>query len=267
MISTPFLTSIVLFDTETTGLDYEKDKIIQIAAVKISMDGKIIDTFNQYLGHPEVMSGEIEINPKALAVHGISLDVLKAKANNADFVFHDFINFCKQKDRTRSYPMTAFNLSFDYQMLMGNLHAAGIMPMKHEFFFDAMELAYRMIDPTSVPNMKQETLVDYFGIEREDGDAHDALVDSIRGAHVLLKLFEMYFKGYKAEEFKEWISNPYLPEKVVFGKHKGKKWTDLGVPGYCRYMVQNVFGDKPSILKNYCLQAMKQKPEVLPFQE
>ena len=39
---------LVIFDLETTGTDKSKDKIIQIAAIKV-VDGEIVDSINEYV--------------------------------------------------------------------------------------------------------------------------------------------------------------------------------------------------------------------------
>ena len=41
-------TGVVIFDTETTGLDFMSDKIIQLAAVKV-VNGEIVAEFDEYV--------------------------------------------------------------------------------------------------------------------------------------------------------------------------------------------------------------------------
>ena len=64
---------LVAFDTETTGLDVQKEHIIQLSLVKFDTDNwQVIDQRDWYI----LPEGEFSIPAEAEAVHHISKDFL-----------------------------------------------------------------------------------------------------------------------------------------------------------------------------------------------
>ena len=59
----------IVLDTETTGLDYTKERIIEFAAVRLE-NGKVKDTY-QTLINPEQ-----HIRKSSIAIHGITEDMV-----------------------------------------------------------------------------------------------------------------------------------------------------------------------------------------------
>lgn len=93
----------IVLDTETTGLDYTREKIIEFAAVRIE-NGKIKDKF-QTLINPHQ-----HIRKSSLAIHGISEDMVKDAPSEAE-ILPQILNFIGD------YPIVAHNAIFDYSFL------------------------------------------------------------------------------------------------------------------------------------------------------
>lgn len=93
----------IVLDTETTGLDYTRERIIEFAAVRLE-NGKIKDEF-QTLINPKQ-----HIRKSSMAVHGISEDMVKDAPTEAEILpqILDFIG---------DYPIVAHNAIFDYSFL------------------------------------------------------------------------------------------------------------------------------------------------------
>lgn len=93
----------IVLDTETTGLDYTREKIIEFAAVRLE-NGKIKDEF-QTLINPEQ-----HIRKSSIAIHGISEDMVKDAPTEAEILpkILEFIG---------DYPLVAHNAIFDYSFL------------------------------------------------------------------------------------------------------------------------------------------------------
>lgn len=93
----------IVLDTETTGLDYTRERIIEFAAVKLE-NGKIKDEF-QTLINPQQ-----HIRKSSMAIHGISEDMVKDAPTEAEILpkILEFIG---------DYPIVAHNAIFDYSFL------------------------------------------------------------------------------------------------------------------------------------------------------
>jgi DNA polymerase III alpha subunit (gram-positive type) len=92
-----------VFDCETTGLDRNNDKIIELAAVKIK-DGRITETFRTFL------NPAFPLSPEITKLTGITDDDLKA-APKIEEVFHDFYKFIGKA------PIVAHNIEFDIEFI------------------------------------------------------------------------------------------------------------------------------------------------------
>ena len=93
----------IVLDTETTGLDFTREKIIEFAAVRLE-NGKIKDEF-QTLINPQQ-----HIRKSSMAIHGISQDMVEDAPTEAEALpkILEFIG---------DYPIVAHNVVFDYSFL------------------------------------------------------------------------------------------------------------------------------------------------------
>ena len=89
--------SFVVCDTELTGLNKRKDEIISIGAVRIvNLQIQLDQTFHRYIC-------PANINPnEATLIHRITPEELK-KADSAQDVLPEFIEFCEQQPDSRSF--------------------------------------------------------------------------------------------------------------------------------------------------------------------
>lgn len=93
----------IVLDTETTGLDYTRERIIEFAAVKLE-NGKIKEEF-QTLINPQQ-----HIRKSSMAIHGISEDMVKDAPTEAE-ILPEILKFIGD------YPIVAHNAIFDYSFL------------------------------------------------------------------------------------------------------------------------------------------------------
>jgi len=93
----------IVLDTETTGLDYTKEKLVEFAAVRLE-NGKIKDEF-QTLINPQQ-----HIRKSSIAVHGITPDMVENSPTEEEAIpkILEFIG---------DYPIVAHNAIFDYSFL------------------------------------------------------------------------------------------------------------------------------------------------------
>lgn len=93
----------IVLDTETTGLDYTKEKMVEFAAVRLE-NGKIKDKF-QTLINPQQ-----HIRKSSIAIHGITPEMV-ADAPTEEEAMPKILEFMGD------YPMVAHNAIFDYSFI------------------------------------------------------------------------------------------------------------------------------------------------------
>lgn len=93
----------IVLDTETTGLDYTRERIVEFAAVRLE-NGKIVDEY-QTLINPQQ-----HIRKSSIAIHGITEDMVK-DAPTEEEALPKILEFMGD------YPIVAHNAIFDYSFL------------------------------------------------------------------------------------------------------------------------------------------------------
>ena len=95
----------LILDTETTGLDYQKDRIIELACLEV-IDNEYTDRkFHQYYNPDGVV-----ISEQSEEIHGLSNSFLR-KFNSFDESLDDFINFVGDAE------LVIHNAQFDISMI------------------------------------------------------------------------------------------------------------------------------------------------------
>jgi DNA helicase-2/ATP-dependent DNA helicase PcrA len=154
---------MVVFDTETTGLDTENDDIIQIAAVKI-VNGKVKETFEVYINtEKDVTESE--------KVHHISKEHLNLHGVSHEKGLSDFMQFIG-----RNAVLVAHNIEYDYSILKFNLLRYGKAYKINDYCkkqFDTITIA-KLIYPT-LASYKLKDLLEFLKVEGVN--SHNALDD------------------------------------------------------------------------------------------
>jgi DNA polymerase-3 subunit epsilon len=149
---------LVVFDLETTGTDVERDRIVQIAIVRLAPDGGR-QTFSS------LVNPEMSIPPGATAVHGIK------DADVADQPTFSQIR-PEIEEHFSGADLAGFNsLRFDLPLLQAELQRADSqLDLTQGRHFDAMAIFHRM-----EPRNLAAAFSFYCGEELVG--AHDALAD------------------------------------------------------------------------------------------
>jgi len=166
----------VVFDVETTGLDSNKDEIIEIGACKIK-NGKIVEVFSTFVKPSKKIPAEIT------DLTGITDEMVK-DAPTINYVLPDFYKFCYNAT------IVAHNLPFD----MGFIHNVA---KKFSYNFnnntmDTLEISKKKIG--GLKNYKLGTIVEHLGVVLEN--AHRAVNDATATAKVFIKLMQNYWFIY-----------------------------------------------------------------------
>lgn len=167
---------IVVLDFETTGMQADFCRVIEVGAVLVRED-EIVDTFSELMNPGQRIPGFIQ------QLTGISNAMIAGKPSPEEVMVSlaEFVG-----DR----PILAHNASFDKRFYIAEMNRANI-DVSNQFMCSLM-LARRLV-PDS-PNHKLGTLVDYFDVRTADFNAHRALDDATATARVWMKLRETLAK-------------------------------------------------------------------------
>lgn len=163
----------VVIDIETTGLDYEKDEILEVGAIRIR-NHEVAEKF------VELIRPKGEISKEISALNGITQEMALKEGKERAEVLKRFWEFVGES------PMVGHNLSFDRAFLeKGSAEVEISVP--RVVCRDTLLLARRRI--RDVPDYRLNTLANYFGIQISE--RHRALADCLVAFYVYEKLNEL----------------------------------------------------------------------------
>ena len=192
--------SFVAIDLETTGLDFEKDEIIEVALVRFEngVESESVD----YLVKPT----SVTLRPFIESLTGIS---------NADLENAEPFAAVAQKIYAfiGDLPIVAHNAMFDSKFLKQTFAKVGISFENHPVWdsLTVSRIAYQ-----NVPNHRLDTLVQELGIERSR--AHRALPDAIACGELFVMAIE------KIANSDPWLVNAL--SKVARGSDWSLLWKE-----------------------------------------
>ncbi len=129
------LAACTILDLETTGLDYEKDNIIEIAALRIR-SGSIVAEFH------ELVLTERTISKKVSDLTGISEELLRSQGQELQAVLASLAAFIGTDK------LICWNSPFDMAFLQRGCSSCG-MPIIRNKSVDAMKLAKKKLSDLS----------------------------------------------------------------------------------------------------------------------
>lgn len=155
----------IFFDTETTGLSPQNERIIEIAALNALTGESFVRLINP--GRP--------IPSEATAIHKIS-DAMVAPAPDFAQVAQEFIEFCSARDPQHKTALIAHNnIGFDLPFIRQELLRCNLSIPSHWVFLDTLFWA-RHYRP-DLPRHALQYLRQIYGIDANQ--AHRALDDVI----------------------------------------------------------------------------------------
>jgi len=163
----------IIFDVETTGTRVEDGhRIIQIGALEL------IDLMPSGREYATLVNPERPIDPGAVAVHGITDEMVRDQPRFGDVV-EDFLAFVGDA------PLVAHNAEFDRGFLNAELARIGREPFPAARFVDTLLIARQRF-----PGQRNslDHLCRRFGIDLSLREKHDALIDCRLLAQVYLEL-------------------------------------------------------------------------------
>lgn len=162
----------VVFDLETTGLDYKTNNVTEIGAVKIK-NGRIVETFSSFVNPKQPISSEIT------RLTGITNDMVKDAPFFED-VLPDFYKF------TKNSILVGQNIQFDFGFI--DYYSRQIDYIFTNKMEDTMNIAKKHI---FLRNYKLKTISEALSVPLIN--AHRAINDALATAKVFIKLIEKFY--------------------------------------------------------------------------
>ena len=171
--------SLIFLDTETSGLDYKRDEIIELAAVKMLPDHSVSAEMDDFI---RLTAGRV-LSPKITELTGITEDMLNTQGISKNESCSRFVDFL---DSERPL-VIAYNAQFDMNFLFWFLHRegkAGIL--KKIDMLDAMTV-YK--DRREYPHRIADAIIAY-SLEDKVQNSHRAIDDTRALVEVLAAMGE-----------------------------------------------------------------------------
>lgn len=238
---------IVFFDIEATGLNISKDRIVEIALLKIHPDQERRQLTHRV--HPQM-----HIPAKVTQIHGIT-DEMVAESPTFEQIAPELLQFIGSAD------LGGYNLvKFDLPMIMEEFMRTGKpLDMSKRKIIDVQRIFHKMEQRTLEAAYR-------FYCDKDLSEAHTAEADTLATYEVLLGQLQRYegklensidqiyeFTGRPGAQMVDMAGRFVLNDKGVpvfnFGKHKGKPVAEVleKEPGYYDWMMQ---GDFPEHTKH-----------------
>ena len=165
----------IVLDTETTGLDYTRERIIEFAAVRLE-NGKIKDEY-QTLINPQQ-----HIRKSSMAIHGITQEMVE-DAPTEEEVLPKILEFIGD------YPIVAHNAIFDFSFL--NEAKKRVMGEELKNPRIDSQVMFKEIAP-DIESHGLEALTNRFNVELNNH--HRAMADTMGLALAYPKLKKLYLQ-------------------------------------------------------------------------
>ena len=244
---------LCVFDLETTGLNISKDRIVQIAILKIHPSGKK-EELNL------LINPEMNISESNSAIHGVTNEMVK-DAPSFKEAGNEIIKFIGDSD------LAGYNSNkFDVPVLAEEFLRVDIdFDLSTKDCVDIQNIFHKMEQRTLVAAYK-------FYCSKELTNAHDAMADTIATWEVFEKQLEQYDNLQPNIDFLADFSRNSVHKNIDFagrlainenneaiynfGKHKGKTIKEISIsePGYYGWMLE---ADFPRYTKKILLQEME----------
>ncbi len=203
MRNTPCLTSFVVVDVETTGLDPNVEHIIELAALRFS-DDAIVNSYSTYVGT------ERNIPPEVSAVHGITRGDVEFAPSWSD-VKRRLVSFMRPGEL-----IVAHHAEFDRAFL----------PCLNSHTWACTERFARHLWP-GAPAYKNQVLRHYLGLTPKDRRAANLAHRAFDDARITGLLFDREVREYSdrngattVEAIVDFIASPLAVEVFRYGR----KW-------------------------------------------
>lgn len=165
---------LVAFDVETTGVDYETDRLVT-ASIAVVGGGEPVASI------PWLIDPGVEIPEGATKVHGVTTEKVRAEGTPAADAIPAIVGMLREQVEGRA--LVAFNARFDLTMLDREARRYGVEPLNAD--------RIRVVDPFVIDkwlhrfrrgSRKLDAVCEHYGARLDS--AHEATADAIAAARL-----------------------------------------------------------------------------------
>ena len=209
----------ICIDCETTGLDTQQDRVIEVAVL-------LFDAHQAYAQMETLINPEREISETSIAIHHITPDMVKDKPTIAE-VLPGILELIG------NHIIIGHGIGFDIEMLAIAAERHGIpCKIRQNRSLDTLRMA-RLYGESPINSL--EHLRKHFNIPVEG--AHRAMSDVIVNREVFQKLAKRF---KTTEQLFDALSRPILMNTMPLGKHKGRLFKDIPLQ-YLQWIIHKDF--------------------------
>ncbi|MDD3591871.1 MAG: 3'-5' exonuclease [Sulfurovum sp.] len=226
----------ILFDTETTG-NQEEDRIIQVGAM-------IVDSKGAVEVYDELCSTVLPIKIEAMAVHGITPELIEGKGTFAETNFYKVLQTLNNQENY----LIAHNMPFDMGMIQKEGFESNLQ------IIDTLRCAKHLLkDSTSHALQYLRYALELYKLEKDEAEKygiiikpHDAIGDVLVMKLLLSKLVALTKEAFPGVnpmvKMEELTRTPIFIETFKFGKYKGRKIAEVCGEdmGYINWMMDKM---------------------------
>ena len=229
---------IAFIDLETTGTNVVKDRIVEIAAIKVMPDGNIHEKETR-------VNPQMPIPAAVTLIHKITDEDVKDAPTFSQIAkaFYIFLDDCD---------LAGFNsIRFDLPILLEEFHRAGVIfDISNRKLIDVQRI-YHQMEPRSL------TAAYRFYCEKNLEDAHSAMADVRATFEVLKSQLDRYGEALRNDttflhefskdgDYVDLGKRMYFENQIEifnFGKHKGKAVVEIFKvePSYYDWIMKGEF--------------------------
>jgi DNA polymerase III subunit epsilon len=200
--------TFICIDCESTGLDTNNDRIIEIAICKFTFD-QVIDSYET------LVDPKREIPEESILIHHITQDMVEGKPQIQDILK----NVLDMKER---YTIVGHGIAFDINLITQEAKRHGIKShFERNQVIDTLRLA-RLYGKS--PTNSLAMLREHFNIP--DHGAHRAMSDVL----VNIEVFKYLSSSYNTtQSLMKRLERPIQLMNMPLGKHKGRPFKEVPI--------------------------------------
>ncbi len=198
--------TFICLDCESTGLQPETDRMIEVAAARFTFD-QVLEEFET------LVDPECDIPETSQEIHKISKEMLEGKPKARE-ILAQFLKMIS------GHILVGHGIGFDIALIAAEAKRNQIpCQIEQQPYLDTLRMA-RLYGESPVNSLQQ--LRQHFNIEPEG--AHRAMSDVIVNIEVFKQLAKPY---HTTEELFRILQKPIRLKAMPLGKHKGRRFDEI----------------------------------------